>query len=57
MDAENRAPLDYYVLPRIDVTAAKFLLQEDNGVFLDSYRFASLEFFVGMARRTKVWAA
>jgi DNA invertase Pin-like site-specific DNA recombinase len=57
MDADNRAPLDYYVLPRIDVTAAKFLLREDNGVFLDNYRFASLEFFVGMARRTKVWAA
>ena len=57
MDADNSAALDYYLLPRIDMTFAKLLLAEDNGVSLDTYRFATLDFFFGMAKRTRVWEA
>jgi len=32
-------PLDYYLLPRIDMAFEKLLLAEDNGVSLDTYRF------------------
>lgn len=45
MDAANQAPLDYYVLPRIDIASAKLKLAEENGLGLDAYRFASLEPF------------
>ena len=31
MDADNRAALDYYLLPRIDMAFEKLLLAEDNG--------------------------
>ena len=57
MDADNSAALDYYLLPRIDITFEKLLLAEDNGVSLDTYRFANLAFFFGMAKRTRVWEA
>jgi DNA invertase Pin-like site-specific DNA recombinase len=54
MDAENRAALDYYLLPRIDIIYEKLLLAEDNGLTLDIYRFDTLDFFFGMARRAKI---
>ena len=46
MDADNSAAFDYYLLPRIDMTFEKLLLAEDNGVSLDTYRFANLAFFL-----------
>jgi DNA invertase Pin-like site-specific DNA recombinase len=52
MDQPNRAPLDYYLLPRIDMTAPRIRLAEDNGVSLDSYRFDSLEVLYGLSART-----
>jgi DNA invertase Pin-like site-specific DNA recombinase len=58
MDETNEKPCDYYVLPWIDVgAAAQLRLSEDNGVFLDSYRFDSLEQFFRMTERTNVAVA
>jgi hypothetical protein len=45
MDAANHAPLDYYLLPRIDIATAKLKLAEENGLALDGYRFESLDPF------------
>ena len=52
MDAENKAPLDYYVLPAIDVENPQLRLAEENGFALDAYRFDSLEPFYQLAERT-----
>jgi hypothetical protein len=54
MDEPNHEPLDYYLLPRIDMTAPRLRLAEDNGVSLDSYRFETLEAFYGLAARTNL---
>lgn len=54
MDAANKEPLDYYLLPSIDITHGKLLLAEDNGIGLDSYRFDDLDYFFGMARRARI---
>ena len=43
MDAANQAPLDYYLLPRIDIETVKVQLAEANGLGLDGYRFDTLE--------------
>ena len=43
--------LDYYLLPAIDITADKLRLADDNGIGLDAYRFASLDYLFGMAER------
>jgi hypothetical protein len=57
MDSSNQAPLDYYVLPSLDVTEARLRIKEDNGLFLDAYRYESLEYFFGMARTVHVGVA
>jgi DNA invertase Pin-like site-specific DNA recombinase len=45
MDAINQAPLDYYLLPRIDIETVNIQLAEANGLGLDGYRFDTLETF------------
>ncbi len=54
MDAANRDPLDYYLLPSLDMTFEKLTLAEDNAVNLDTYRFNTLDFFFDMAKRTRI---
>ena len=54
MDAENRDPLDYYLLPSLDITFEKLLLDEENAVSLDTYRFDTLDFFFEMAKRARI---
>ena len=54
MAADNQSPLDYYLLPSLDMTFEKLLLAEDNAVSLDTYRFVTLDFFFGMAQRSRI---
>jgi DNA invertase Pin-like site-specific DNA recombinase len=54
MDAANQSALDYYLLPRIDMTAPRLRLAEDNGISLDAYRFESLEALFGLAERAEL---
>jgi hypothetical protein len=51
MDEPNHSALDYYLLPRIDMTASLLRLAMDNGVSLDAYRFETLEALFGLAAR------
>lgn len=57
MDASNEAIRDYYLLPRIDFQAAMLRIAEDNGVFLDSYRFDSLDSLSQLSSRTALQEA
>lgn len=52
MTSSNDAVLDYYLLPRIDGHDARLRLAEDNGIFLDAYRFDSLEALALLSQRT-----
>jgi DNA invertase Pin-like site-specific DNA recombinase len=54
MDAANKEPLDYYLLPSLDMTFEKLTLAEDNPVSLDTYRFSTLDFFFDMAKRIPI---
>ncbi|MCI0748839.1 MAG: recombinase family protein [Verrucomicrobia subdivision 3 bacterium] len=53
MDAANEVARDYYLLPAIDMTWENLRVAEENGVYLDAYRFETLDYFLGMAERTK----
>jgi len=57
MDTENQDPLDYYLLPSLDMTFERLMLAEDNPINLDTFRFDTLDFFFGMARRKQIWEA
>jgi DNA invertase Pin-like site-specific DNA recombinase len=54
MNQDNKAPLDYYLLPRLDMTLTQIRLAEHNGVSLDAYRFDSLESLFELAARVKL---
>lgn len=50
----NDAPLDYYLLPRLDLHQAVLLLCEFNGLSIDSYRFNDLGHFYAMTARKDI---
>lgn len=54
MDANNEQPLDYYLLPAIDIENPKLRLARNNGVALDTYRFDDLELFFMLTERMKI---
>lgn len=54
MDVDNLRPLDFYVLPRMDISGAVLRLAEFNGLSLDAYRFETLAPFYALAAR-KPW--
>ena len=51
MDATNQVPLDYYLLPRLDMSLPRLRLAQHNGVSLDSYRFDTLDTFYELTAR------
>ncbi len=57
MDAANDQPSDYFLLPAIDLELPELHLSEFNGAWVDTFRFDSLEFFVGMARVARIGGA
>jgi DNA invertase Pin-like site-specific DNA recombinase len=52
LDRSNEQPLDYYILPSIDMNASRIRMAEDNALSLDAYRFDSLDFLYSMAAQT-----
>ena len=54
MDEQNQGPLDYYFLPRLDMSLPKLRLAEHNGTSLDAYRFNSLDDLFALAARAKL---
>ncbi len=57
MDFDNAQALDYYLLPAIDRGPSVLCVREENGVYIDAYRFDSLNFFYGMAEQVTVGVA
>jgi DNA invertase Pin-like site-specific DNA recombinase len=57
MNPGNAGIQDYYLLPAIDMTWEKLRIAEENGVYLDGYRFETLDYFLGMAERVKLQEA
>ena len=54
MDAANEGIRDYYVLPAIDMTWENLRVAEANGIYLDTYRCDTLDYFFGMAERVNL---
>jgi len=50
----NQQAMDYYLLPKMDVTASRVRLAESNGIFLYAYRFDSLDRFFEISARTRL---
>ncbi len=57
MDRNNSAPADYYLLPIMDIQTPRLLLCEENGAYLDTYQFESLDYFASLAARRRIEVA
>jgi DNA invertase Pin-like site-specific DNA recombinase len=57
MDAANSQPVDYYLLPIMDIETPRVLLCESNGFCLDTYQFDSLDYFAALAARREIEVA
>jgi DNA invertase Pin-like site-specific DNA recombinase len=57
MDEVNESAMDYYLLPTVDMALPKLRLAEQNGIYFDAYRFDTLDYLYGMARRARVEVA
>ncbi|KIM00565.1 Recombinase [Paramagnetospirillum magnetotacticum MS-1] len=57
MAAGNQEILDYYLLPRTEMMGADLRLKEDNGIFLDAFRFDTLDRFFKLTARCSIWRA
>jgi DNA invertase Pin-like site-specific DNA recombinase len=53
----NEQPLDYYLLPQIDIKASRLRVAQRNAIFLDAYRFDSLHRFFEISARTRLGSA
>jgi hypothetical protein len=54
LDETNQAALDYYLLPRLDFGQPRIQLADHNGIEFECYRFDSLDYLYGMARRIRI---
>lgn len=54
LDEMNQTLLDYYLLPRLDFGQQRIHLADRNAIEFDSYRFDSLDYLCGMARRYRI---
>ena len=52
MDATNEGVRDYYLLPALDMVTERLRLAEENRLYLDAYRFPTLDYFLGMTRQS-----
>jgi DNA invertase Pin-like site-specific DNA recombinase len=57
MEPGNECPRDYYLLPAIDMRVEQLRLADCNGLTLDVYRFDTLDYLYGMARRVRIKVA
>ena len=54
LNDSNQAALDYYLLPRLDFGQPRIHLADRNGIEFECYRFDSLAYLYGMARRMRI---
>ena len=57
MDATNEGIRDYYLLPAIDMTWENLRVAEENGFYLEAYRFETLDYFFSLTQRIKILEA
>ena len=57
MERDNVAIRDYYLLPGINLAEPRLRLAEENGIFLDAFRFDDLSYLSELAARVRLGSA
>jgi DNA invertase Pin-like site-specific DNA recombinase len=51
---DNEQPMDYYLLPQIDIKASRLRIAQRNAIFLDAYRCDTLHRFFQISARMRL---
>jgi hypothetical protein len=54
MNATNEGPLDYFLFPALDASPGRLRIDEENGIFIDAFRFDTLDYFYGIAEQVRI---
>ncbi len=54
MNETNDAPRDYYLLPALDMTWENLRVAEANGIYLDTYRRDTLDYFFSLTQHVNL---
>jgi len=54
MCSDNQSILDYYLLPNYAFNSSKIKLSQSNGIFLDAFRFDTLELLYSLSERSSI---
>ena len=54
MKPRNEGVQDFYLLPSLDLNWRDNQFAENNGIYFDAFRFASLDFLIGLAARVQL---
>jgi len=54
LNDDNQTALDYYLLPRLDFGQPRIHLADRNSIEFECYRYDSLDYLYGMARRIRI---
>jgi DNA invertase Pin-like site-specific DNA recombinase len=54
MGAANRSPMDYYVVPCLDLPRGRLVLKPENAMNIEVYRSEKLTTFIELARRASI---
>jgi hypothetical protein len=54
MNGANDAALDYYLFPSLEMHSGAVRIREENGIYLDMFRFDSLDYLYSMAELVPV---
>jgi DNA invertase Pin-like site-specific DNA recombinase len=54
MNEANDSPQDYYLLPALDMTWENLRVAEANGVYLDTYRCETLDYFFSLTQHVSL---
>lgn len=54
MNETNDAPRDYYLLPALDMTWENLRVAEANGIYLDTYRCDTLDYFFSLTEHVNL---
>lgn len=54
MAEDNTSIYDYYLFPALEMNWSKMKLADDNGIFLDVFRYDSLDYFMEVSARCRI---
>lgn len=54
MNSENKSPVDYFILPKLDFSFTDMIIKENNSAIFELYRYNDLSLFYSLLKRADI---